>query len=59
MLLVDLGNFRLRNTLNKPEKLEELQNIEKQCILGAQQCARVAALLQVDNLVRSHCWVTM
>jgi hypothetical protein len=59
MLLVDLGNFRLSDTSRKPENLEDMQNIEKQCILGAQQCARVAALLQVDNLVRSHCWVAV
>jgi hypothetical protein len=58
-LLVDLGKSRLINPSSKSEDLETMSNIEMQCVLGARQCARVASLLQVDNLIRSHCWVTM
>lgn len=57
--LVDLGKFRLHDTSIEPQDLEPMKNVEEQCILAARQAARVVSLLQVDNLIRSHCWVTM
>ncbi|KAI0573665.1 hypothetical protein Alg130_09998 [Pyrenophora tritici-repentis] len=57
--LVDLGNFRLSNTLVEPDDLEDLKHLEEQCVLAARQSARVASLLQMDNLVRAHCWVSI
>jgi hypothetical protein len=57
--LVDLGRYRLNNISIALEDLEALKNIEEQCVLAARQSARVASLLQTDNLVRSHCWVSM
>jgi hypothetical protein len=57
--LVDLGSFRLSNELVEFDGLEDLEHLEEQCILAARQSARVASLLQIDNLVRAHCWVSM
>jgi hypothetical protein len=58
--LVDLGEFRLSdNILIESADLEALKTVEEQCVLAARQSARVASLLQVDNLIRSHCWVSM
>jgi hypothetical protein len=57
--LVDLGEFRLGNTPIDPEDLDALKYVEEQCVLAARQSARVASLLQIDNLIRSHCWVSM
>jgi hypothetical protein len=57
--LVDLGSFRLSNTLIEFDNLEDLNHLEEQCVLAARQSARVASLLQIDNLVRAHCWVSM
>lgn len=57
--LVDLGNSRLDRSSDKLEDLETMKNVEKQCISAAQQSARVASLLQIDNLIRSHCWVSL
>ena len=59
--LIDLGSFRIGDT-NKSiskEDLEALISIEDQCVSAARQSARVASLLQFDNLVRSHCWVSL
>jgi hypothetical protein len=57
--LVDLGNFRLSNASVEIDGLEDLTYLEEQCVLAARQSARVASLLQIDNLVRAHCWVSM
>ncbi|CAG5180806.1 uncharacterized protein ALTATR162_LOCUS9432 [Alternaria atra] len=57
--LVDLGSFRLSNELVEFDGLEDLEHLEEQCILAARQSARVASLLQIDNLVRAHCWVSI
>jgi hypothetical protein len=59
MLLVDLGRSRLSDSSGALENPALMEEIEKQCILGARQCARVASLLQVDDLIRSHCWVAV
>jgi len=57
--LTDLGRIRLSDTPCEPEDLELMKNIEEQCVLAARQSARVASLLQSDNLIRSHCWVSV
>lgn len=57
--LVDLAKFRTSDTLIESDDLGALKQVEKQCVLAARQSARVAALLQTDNLIRSHCWVSM
>jgi hypothetical protein len=57
--LVDLGKIRLSDTPSEPEDLESMKDIEEQCVLAARQSARVASLLQSDNLIRSHCWVSV
>jgi hypothetical protein len=57
--LVDLGKFRLSNTPIDSKDLDALKHVEEQCVLAARQSARVASLLQIDNLIRSHCWVSM
>jgi hypothetical protein len=57
--LVDLGNFRISNTPLELDNLENLEHLEEKCINAARQSARVASLLQVDNLVRARCWVSM
>jgi hypothetical protein len=57
--LVDLGRFRLGNPPIKSRDLEPLKNVEEQCILAARQSARVASLLQIDESIRSHCWVSV
>lgn len=55
--LIELGKFRLNNTANDAKNLENLNNVEEQCVLAARQSARVVSLMQMDNLIRSHCWV--
>ena len=57
--LVDLGRFRLSNTPVVSEDLDALKHVEEQCVLAARQSARVASLLHTDNLIRSHCWVSV
>jgi hypothetical protein len=57
--LLNLGKFRLSNTPIDSEDLDALKHVEEQCVLAAQQSARVASLLQIDNLIRSHCWVSV
>jgi len=57
--LVDLGNFRLGNASVEFDNLEDLEHLEEQCVLAARQSARVASLLQIDNLVRAYCWISM
>ncbi|CAG5137409.1 uncharacterized protein ALTATR162_LOCUS93 [Alternaria atra] len=57
--LVDLGNFRINNKPLEIENLRDLEHLEELCILAARQSARVASLLQIDNLVRAHCWVSI
>jgi len=57
--LVDLGRFRLNKTPMESENLEAMKIVEEQCVLAARQSARVASLLQIDNLIRARCWVSM
>ncbi|KAF2876379.1 hypothetical protein BDV95DRAFT_602369 [Massariosphaeria phaeospora] len=57
--LIDIAKFRLGDSPTEPEEMETLKNIEEQCVLAARQSARVAALLQSDNSIRSHCWVSL
>jgi hypothetical protein len=57
--LIDLGRIRLNDTPCDPNDLEAMKNIEEQCVLAARQSARVASLLQSDNLIRPHCWVSV
>ncbi|KAK7178536.1 hypothetical protein PSPO01_15411 [Paraphaeosphaeria sporulosa] len=57
--LVDLGRVRLSNTPIESEDLKALKTVEAQCVLAARQSARVASLLQLDNLIRPHCWVSV
>jgi hypothetical protein len=57
--LVELGKSRLQGSSSDSEDHEVMRNIEKQCVSAAQQCGRVMSLLQVDNLIRSHCWVAL
>jgi hypothetical protein len=57
--LLDLGMYRLGNTRINSEDLDKLRKIEEQCVSAARQSARVASLLQIDNLIRSRCWVSM
>jgi hypothetical protein len=57
--LVDLAKARLDDHIGQSDGLESMKDIEEQCILAARQSARVASLLQIDNLIRSHCWVSV
>jgi hypothetical protein len=57
--LVDLGKSRLGEFSSQSADLETMSIVEKQCVSAARQSARVASLLQVDNLIRSHCWVSV
>jgi hypothetical protein len=57
--LLNLGKFRLGNTSIDLEDLDALKHVEEQCVLAARQSARVASLLQTNNLIRSHCWVSV
>ena len=57
--LVDLGQFRMGKTSFEPGDLRGLKSVEEQCVLAARQSARVASLLQTNNLIRSHCWVSV
>jgi hypothetical protein len=57
--LLDLAAFRLSSTSIRAEDLEALKTVEEQCVLAARQCARVVSLLQIDDSIRSHCWVSV
>jgi hypothetical protein len=57
--LADVGRSRLSDPSSESEDLESMKNIETQCVSAARQCARVVSLLQMDNLIRSHCWVSV
>jgi hypothetical protein len=58
--LIDIARFRLDEVASTDSKdVDSLIRIEEQCVLAARQSARVTSLLQVDNLIRSHCWVSM
>lgn len=56
--LVDIGEARLHNKGILGD-LRTSRYVEEQSVLAARQSARVASLLQVNNLVRSHCWVAV
>jgi hypothetical protein len=57
--LANLGRYRLSNISAALEDLKVLKNLEEQCVLAARQSARVASLLQTNNLIRPHCWVSL
>jgi hypothetical protein len=57
--LLDLAAFRLSVTSIRSEDLETLRIVEEQCVLAARQSARVASLLQIDDSIRSRCWVSV
>jgi hypothetical protein len=57
--LVDLAEFRLGEAPLASENVDATYHVEEQCVLAARQSARVASLLLTDNLIRSHCWVSM
>lgn len=57
--LIELGRSRLGAKPTGKEDLEALISIEEQCVSAARQSARVASLLQFDNLVRAHCWILL
>jgi hypothetical protein len=58
--LLDAARFRLGETIsNDLRDVDTLAHVEEQCVLAARQSARVTSLLQIDGLIRSHCWVSM
>jgi hypothetical protein len=57
--LVDIGKYRLDDPSREPDNLKDMEDIEEQCVSAARQSARVASLLQIDDLIRSHCWVSV
>jgi hypothetical protein len=57
--LVDIGKSRLGDIPLDSEILETMKLVEEQCVLAARQSARVASLLQIDDLIRAHCWVSV
>jgi hypothetical protein len=57
--LVDLGKCRLGECTSDPKHLHMMTDLESQCVSTAQQCARLVSLLQIDNLIRSHCWIAL
>lgn len=57
--LVELGEFRMTNTAIESRNLEILRTIEEQCVLAARQSSRVVSLMQMDNLIRSYCWISV
>jgi hypothetical protein len=57
--LLDLAAYRLSGTSIRSEDLETLRIVEEQCLLAARQSARVASLLQIDDSIRSRCWVSV
>ena len=57
--LLDLAAFRLCSSSIRAEDLEALKTVEEQCVLAARQCARVVSLLQIDDSIRSRCWVSV
>jgi hypothetical protein len=57
--LAELANIRLGNIAAKREDIAGMEYIEAQSVLAARQSARVASLLQLNQLLRSHCWVTV
>jgi hypothetical protein len=57
--LVDIGKSRLDDPSSALQHINSMKTIEERCISAAQQSARVVSLLQIDDLVRSHCWVSV
>jgi hypothetical protein len=57
--LVDLGRYRLSKVSVDPEDLKILKTVEEQSALAARQSSRVVSLLQIDDLLRSRCWVSV
>ena len=57
--LIDLGKFRLGDKPKGKLDLEALISVEEQCVSAARQSARVASLVQFDNLVRAQCWILL
>jgi hypothetical protein len=59
LCLVDIRNIRLGDKASTSAEVDTMEYVEKQSVLAARQCARVASLLQINQLVRSHCWVAV
>jgi hypothetical protein len=57
--LVALARFRLGDISFDSEKIQVMQAVEERCVMAARQSARVASLLQIDNLIRSGCWISV
>ncbi|KAH7060964.1 hypothetical protein BKA63DRAFT_225024 [Paraphoma chrysanthemicola] len=58
--LINVARLRLGEAApTDSENVDSLFFAEDQCILAARQSARVISLLQTDNLIRSHCWVSI
>ncbi|KAH7084734.1 hypothetical protein BKA63DRAFT_1660 [Paraphoma chrysanthemicola] len=58
--LIDVARLRLGEAASPNQKdLDAWFRVEEQCVLAARQSARVTSLLQIDNLIRSHCWVSI
>jgi hypothetical protein len=56
---MDIGRVRLGTFVATGEDIKSLEYIETQAVLAARQSARVASLLQVNQMLRSHCWVAV
>jgi hypothetical protein len=57
--LVDIGNIRLGNITASRQDVEIMEQIEGQTIEAARQSSRIVGLLQVNQLIRSQCWVVV
>jgi hypothetical protein len=57
--LVDISSIRLGKTIASQQDWQIMEKIEGQCIQAARQSSRVVGLLQVNELVRSQCWVVV
>jgi hypothetical protein len=57
--LVDIGNMRLGNLTASEQDRDVMEQIERQSIEAARQSSRIVGLLQINQLVRSQCWVVV
>jgi hypothetical protein len=57
--LVEIGNIRLGKIPASQQDRQIMEQIEGQCIQAARQLSRIVGLLQVNQLVRSQCWVVV
>ncbi|CAI6237711.1 unnamed protein product [Periconia digitata] len=54
-----LGKVRMGNIPIGTADLEALTSVEDYCVVSARQSARVASLVQFDNLVHAHSWTLL